>query len=666
MVDQMNIEGIQRVRERRKKRRSKRRYVLIGILLVLLCLFESGSVLGLVEYQRYTGMYHRDAALAQTGIQHLQKAKALLAALPKNPLDSQPVSQAQQEFAAALPAFLQVDTDLKSLPGITPSIPTYGAQVTAASHILPLAIEISQVGVVACKTLNLIISSFHNPLNAQAQGLTMADLTTVGQNFRQIKVSLNLLIDQVNRLQPGDLQLDPRLGKLINTLDKDMPILQGWLNVTQDVLSVAPTLLGIGTPTNYLLEMLDSTELRPGGGFIGNYGIATLSGGRLADAHITDIDLIDKPFELAGNTIPYPADYTWFDLAPESWSLRDSNLDADFPTVARYGEQLYAREGGKVPVQGVIAITPWLIQHALAITGPISMLPEYNETVTAQNLIDRIHFHQLGRAGEGSELIPSPDGQSSLRKRFTAYLADHFWARVRQLSASPSALSKFFQLLVSSLHTKDIQIYLNSRAGENLLQRYHFDAAIQAPAGDSLFIVDANISPNKANDFITYKLHDQVAVDESGNALHHTTLSYAWLENGQNYGSPLYRDYVHVYVPPGSILHTQDGWEPQGTSQAFGREVWAGLFTLSYGQTHVITLVWTVHGAAQKGVHGWHYQYLMQKQAGDQWVVNLQVTLPACAVINSTLGGLASKAKQTAALSLSLSEDLNLGIDYKC
>lgn len=666
MVDQMNREGIQRVRERRKKRRSKRRYALIGILLVLLCLFVSGSVLGLVEYQRYTGMYHRDAALAQTGIQHLQKAEALLATLPKNPLDSQPVSQAQREFAAALPAFLQVDSDLKSLPGITPSIPTYGAQVTAASHILPLAIEISQVGVVACKTLNLIISSFHNPLNTQAQGLTMADLTTVGQNFRQIKVSLNLLIDQVNRLQPSDLQLDPRLGKLINTFRKDMPILHGWLNVTQDILSVAPTLLGIGTPTNYLLEMLDSTELRPGGGFIGNYGIVTLSGGRLADAHITDIDLIDKPFELAGNTIPYPADYTWFDLAPESWSLRDSNLDADFPTVARYGEQLYAREGGTVPVQGVIAITPWLIQHALTITGPISMLPEYNETVTAQNLIDRIHFHQLGRAGEGSELIPSPDGQSSLRKRFTAYLADHFLARVRQLSASPSALSKFFQLLVSSLHTKDIQIYLNSRAGENLLQRYHFDAAIQAPAGDSLFIVDANISPNKANDFITYKLHDQVAVDESGNALHHTTLSYAWLENGQNYGSPLYRDYVRVYVPPGSILHTQDGWEPQGTSQAFGREVWAGLFTLSYGQTHVITLVWTVHGAAQKGVHGWHYQYLIQKQAGDQWVVNLQVTLPACAVINSTLGGLASKAKQTAVLSQSLSEDLNLGIDYKC
>ena len=158
---------------------------------------------------------------------------------------------------------------------------------------------------------------------------------------------------------------------------------------------------------------MDSTELRPGGGFIGNYGIATLSGGRLTAAHITDTYLLDRPFELAGHSIPFPSTYRWFAhyLALSSWSLRNSNLDANFATDARYGEMNYQSEGGNVPLQGVIAITPSFIEHVLNISGPIN-IPEYHETVTAQNLISLIHFHQLGGtgAGGGSDLIPSQNG----------------------------------------------------------------------------------------------------------------------------------------------------------------------------------------------------------------------------------------------------------------
>src|SRR5207253_1568048 len=134
--------------------------------------------------------------------------------------------------------------------------------------------------------------------------------------------------------------------------------LQQALDTLEQLLPVAPTLLGVNTPANYLIEVLDSTELRPGGGFIGNYGTATLSAGRLTSASITDTYLLDRSFEDAGHSIRYPAAYSWFTLAPTSWSLRDSNLDADFPTAARYAEEIYREEGGKVPVQGVIAMTP--------------------------------------------------------------------------------------------------------------------------------------------------------------------------------------------------------------------------------------------------------------------------------------------------------------------
>jgi hypothetical protein len=646
-----------------KKPRSKKFYFLIGAFLLLSIATGSGaSVVGYQTYKAYKADYRGYTTLAQTGVQHLRTAETLLKGLSKNPLDARIVVQAQHEFAAASTAFVQLDNSLKSLPSISQSIPGYGARLRAALHLLPLAIEISQVGVVACNTLNLLISRFHDPLNTQAKGLTMANFTIIENTFQQIKTSLNHIIDQVHHLQPADLQADPRFSNLSATFKKDIPALQTWLALVEKLLPLAPTLLGIGTPANYLVEILDSTELRPGGGFIGNYGIVTLSGGRLTSAHITDTYLLDKAFTAADHSIPYPPAYTWFDLAPASWSLRDSNLDADFPTAARYAEQDYRLEGGNVPVQGVIAITPLLIQHALAITGPLT-IPEYHETVTAQNLVDRIHYYQLGPGREGSD-TPSPDGRSSVRKHFTSLLAEHFLARVHQLPSS--ALPKFFRLMLSSLSSKDLQIYLNPSVAEDLLRHYHLDSAIQSAVDDSLFVVDANISPSKANQFITNTMDDQVTIDEKGNATHHLTLSYSWVTNGEIYGSSVYRDYVRVYVPPSSILQVQNGWQPFGTSKAFGRQVWAGFFTLSYGQTQAITLTWMVPGVAKKDAKGWHYQYVLQRQAGAQWSLHLRITLPSCAVLKNKWGGLASNSNQRATLGQSLNKDLEVGVDYLC
>jgi hypothetical protein len=642
-----------------KRQKSKKFYIFI-LTLVFLCVVGSG--VSVVEYQTYNVSYHHEVALAQMGVQHLRMAVTLLKALPKDPFDAQRVSQAQHEFAAGLTNFVQVDNDLKTLPAISASIPVYGVRLRAALDLLPVAIELSQVGVTGCDLLNLIISRFHDPLNTHAQNLTMKDFSIIEKDFNQIKTSFDLIVHQINHLQPGDLQVDPRLGKYFATFQRDMPQLQAWLDVVEKLLPVAPTLLGIGTPTNYLIEVLDSTELRPGGGFIGTYGIATLSGGRLTTAHITDTYLLDKAYNAAGHHIPFPSAYTWFDLA-SSWGLRDSNLDADFPTAAHYAELNYAREGGRLPIRGVIAITPAVIEQALRITGPITV-PEYHETITSQNLVDRIHHYQVGTGDRSNGDNPSPDGLSSVRKHFTALLAVHFLARLHHLP--PSSLPKLLQLLASSLHSKDVQIYLNPGIAEGLLHSYHLDAAIQAPGGDSLFVVDANISPNKASRLITTTLDDQVTIDAQGNAVHHTIMRYTWIRKGPVFGSKLYRDYVRIYVPPGSLLQRQDGWQLRGTSEAFGRKVWAGFFTLSYGHSRTIVLEWMVPTVATKDANGWHYQYLLQRQAGTQWQLHLQMTLPSCAVMRGKSGGLLSSNKRVVTLTQSLEEDMSLGLNYAC
>jgi len=635
-------------KDKRQKRKA-RTFSLVVLVFLLICTLGSG--LAIVGYQTYK-KYQNDVVLAQVGIKHLQTALSLMQAWSKQPLDTPLVTHAQQEFAAASAAFARLDTDLQSFPGASTLIPAYGARLSAALRLVPVAMKISLAGVAGCDALNVIISRFHEPLST-SHGLTIEDLATIGKDLHQIEANANQAAAQVNALQPADLQFDSRIGKAIAAFHQYLPSLQALLQETDQLLPALPSLLGISAPAYYLVEILDSTQLRPGGGVIKDYGFATIIGGRLSAAHITDVNLLDTHFIATGQTLPLPSAYRWFDLASSSWTFRDSNLDADFPTAAGYAERNYSSEGGKVALQGVIAITPTLMEHALAITGPIDV-PELHETVTAGNLLDRIHYYELG---PGSK-------HGSTSSTFTELLAQDFLTRVHQLPSSVSL--KLLQLVGSSLRTKDLQIYFNASPAENLLQLNHVDAAIQTSLGDNFLVVDANIAADNANQFITSTLDDRVTIDGSGNATHHATIRYAWLKNGDVYGSPLYRDYVRIYVPPGSSLQEQQGWQPLGTNQAFDREVWAGSFTLAYGQTDTITLTWTEKGIAKKDAAGWHYQYLIQRQAGTQWMLNVQVTLPSCVVRTQTSGGLISHNGQITTLTRSLTGDMNLGVDYSC
>ncbi len=674
VINHARTDPIYRVRTAKGNKQTSK--VVYFCTLALLLLGVVGGVFSVLGYQRLTANYPRYLLLAQEGTQHLRMAETLVARLLNDPFDTHTINHARQEFAAASASFSQLANDLQPFSGMSRFIPIYGARLYAGFHLSLIAVGISLAGVSGCDLLNALISDLHDPLNVQGRGLTMQDLSPVDQDLQKMKIALTQVLDQANQLQPSDVDFDSRLSKLFTSYYRDIPELQAVLNDLEQLPGVIPGLLGIDKPANFLLEVLDSTELRPGGGFIGNYGTLTLSAGRLMAAYITDVDLLDIPFIKAGNVIPYPPAYSWFRLG-QGWSLRDSNLDADFPTDALYGEQIYRQEGGTVPVEGVVAITPALIQHTLEITGPIDVT-EYHEVVTAQNLVARIQYHELGPAYEGPPTVPSPDGYSSLRKHFTAVLAKHVLARVRQLS--PATIPKLAQLFSSSLRSKDIQIYFNSSAAENLLHLSHLDAAIQPSDKDSLFVVDANLGATNANNFIVNTVRDQVTLDAEGTAVHHTTLTYAWIIPGQRYGWPTYRDYIRIYAPPSSTLDMQTGLGGVGTlsgacgacinsfasSQAFGHRVWAGNFTLLYGQTHLITLVWHVPHAATNDSSGWHYQYLVQRQAGTQWTLHLLITLPSCALMTNRSGGLASSNKWTAALTQSLNEDMSVGVDYNC
>jgi len=641
---------------------TRRSRIVAGVLCAAILLL--GLIPGLAGLSAYQQ--------TKSGLQHFKNAQAALMVVAAHPFDTAPISQARAEFDGAYHDFSGVAQTLHAMPSAVALVPGIGRTAGSGARLIPLAVEASQAGIIACDMLAVLASRLKDPLNTTTGGLTAADLDAVHAKYGQLRPLVSAMLDQVGALQPEDLAVDPRLGPAVSTLKAKLPEVRQALDDVDLLLTVAPQLLGAGTPANFLVEVMDSSELRPGGGFIGNYGILTLTGGHLSGLHIQDVDLLDKDFRYGKKVIPIPPGYNWFAAASPKWGFRDSNLDADFPTDARYAEQLYKQEGGTESFQGVLAITPWLIQNALRITGPVDV-PEFKDTVTADNLIDEIHKYQLSSLAPGPDDVIDPTTGTSLRKRFTGLLFQHFLQKVKDQTGKD--MGPFAKLLLDALHTKDLQVYANDTGLERVLSHYHFDSTVEAPAaGDSLMLVDANVVASKINYFLQYSLSERVTLDPTGTATHTTTLTYFWPPDPSTLVRsfpagypPLYVAYLRIYVPPGAQLLSQTGWMGTATSTAFGREVWGGSVLMHIGDHHAVVLTWKEPNAATKAGDRWHYPSLLQRQAGKTFALDYSITLPTCGkLVGTPPSGFTSPNPQAVTLARQFTADASFAIDYSC
>ncbi len=639
------------------------RIVAIALVATILLCVVSPTAAALAQYNQ-----------ARSGLQHIKNAQADLTYIAAHPFDTARINHARTEFMGAEHDFSQVGGAIGLIPGPLTAIPALGG----AQRLLPIAAKAAQAGVLGCDALTILATKLKDPLNPSPNGLTASDIATISAKYTQIRALVADILSQVGTLRPSDLTLDSRLGPALATLKDKLPQIQQALDDGQTLLSLAPVLLGVDKPATYLVEVLDSTELRAAGGFIGNFGQLTMTGGHLNGLNIKDVDILDASFRSGPKIIPLPAGYEWFADASTRWGFRDSNLDADFPTSAQYGEQLYKLEGGAGELQGVVAVTPWMVRSALRITGPVDV-PEFNETVTADNMVDQIHKYQLTNGITRKPI--DPNSGTSERKAFTGYLFKHFMQKVKDQSAQD--MGKFTKLLLDSLHSKDVQVYLNSKDAETILRRYHFAGAIEAPdKGDSLLVADTNIYASKINYFLQNTIRDQVTLDANGTATHKMTLNYVWppdpdtLVQSFPYGYPrLYISYLRVYAPPNAQLLGQSAVQPQNpgwqgavaSKQNFGRAEWGGKVYVSYGTSPNVTLTWSVPHAATQSGQSWQYTSLIQRQAGYTYALDYSLTLPSCAkVVGAPPSGFTAPSAQSMALKQPLAQDVSFTVNYSC
>ncbi|RAQ97184.1 DUF4012 domain-containing protein [Thermogemmatispora tikiterensis] len=561
---------LRRLRGRRRERTQVQRkryrfrtYVTLAILVALIIGLLPPVGAALAAYSAYSNV----KSLAEDGVKHLMNVKDLLTLDKNNPLaalEADKLQRAQQEFRLAGSDFLQlqqlVDRD-DVREAIQRFAPEYASSLDMARHLVQVALDVSRMGDEMSGVGLLAASIIHgSPLTTSSNAkplLTAQDVATVQGALVH---ALYYIDDIEQQMRSVDLKQLPMLNahqrEQIAGIVKVLPTAQKQINQVQQLIPLASWLLGVDGHRRYLLQTMDNAELRPGGGFTGQYGVVDVQNGVVGALALRDVAKLDY----AGNGFQMgrqaPPGYSWMHMG--NFGLRDSNVSGDYPTTARINIQVFQDEGGG-PVDGDIAFTPTFIAHILDVTGPI-VVKDYGETITSQNLADRLHYYQQDPAGIARQEQVTGQGLHDARKAFTSLVAKLLLDKVRHLPVSK--LLDIVKGAVRDIQARDLELYFTNPAVEAWLVQQGYSGAINSfKSVDGFHVVQANISVNKASQYVHSTFQDNITLDAQGGATHDLTIILEYDQRGPVYGFDAYTDYIRVYAPEGAQLLDGGGFD---------------------------------------------------------------------------------------------------------
>lgn len=298
--------------------------------------------------------------------------------------------------------------------------------------------------------------------------------------------------------------------------------------------------------TTYLVLFQNTLELRPTGGYIGNFAEVTLDRGKIVNYTIYNTNVFDygKP------GIEAPEIYKPM-LGVSQMQIRDGNWAPDFPTTAQQIIDLYKLEGGTENITGVIAVNASVLPEILKIIGPVS-IKAIDKELTADNILLEVQYElNFGFVEKGIS--------RSERKEPIKDLALEIENRIRK--ASIIKLYDLGNMLLKQAQEKQILVWSQDDKIQSKIVKLNWDGEVKKEVkGDYLMLVDANLGALKTDYYMKRSIKKEV--NECGDKLCSTiTISY---NNTAKTASPLngdYKSYTRVLLPQEAFVNSVKGVE---------------------------------------------------------------------------------------------------------
>jgi hypothetical protein len=394
------------------------------------------------------------------------------------------------------------------------------------------------------------------------------------------------------------------------------------------LIHLLPALAGYPSSSDFLIIMHNNDELRPGGGFIGVFGLLEIENGEIIHLKTYDSYHLDMPAVGKWNMEP-PEPIKKY-MKVKNWYLRDANWSPDWPTSANKIQEIYQGESRAIGEEtseftGIIGITPDFVSDLLTLVGPIEA---NNEIYTSDNLQSLLQY--------SVEIAYKEQDISSWdRKQVINDLLNKLKDRLLKLETIK--LADLMLILENRAQTKDLQIYFNNSAWQILTEELGIDGKVEKTDDDYLLIVDANLAAFKSDAVVEKDINYQILFSRD-KATAELELSYQH-KGGFDWRTTRYRSYTRVYTPKGSKLNTikalgQINLEEDSISSYddvnLDKTVFAFFFTLEPGNEGGIKLTYNLPPRISDSWQENNYRLNVQKQAGRrtnsfQAIINDQI-----------------------------------------
>ncbi len=445
-----------------------------------------------------------------------------------------------------------------------------------------------------------------------------------------------------------DRKLVSPLRGVIQDAQQYLPIVDDLLQQAVPMVEILPEVVGFDETKTYLFLLQNNHELRPTGGFIGTYGILKLRNGSIQQLITDNIYNLDRAFEDDSETLtpqqvvnrqsPEPLQKY---LEQRQLGLRDANWDPDFPSTARFAidfynqeivaardieKQIFMRDPSNKeadfrsrflaePFDGVLAMTPEIIENLLKITGPVVV---DGIRFTDENFQDELSYRVTY---EYREL----DIDEQSRKDIIRRIADQITARITSLPYT--RLLDVAQIMMESMQSKALLLYSTNDELQDMIIERGWAGEIRNDSLDYLFVVDTNLGSLKTDQFM--KRYVDYQIEQRGGEYiatvtvrHEHTGEFAW-------NSTRLRSYTRVYVPRGAELLESRGAmfndktkNPDNlpgevdVSDEHSKTVFGAFISTEPRETQELTFVYKLPPSVVQAITEGRYNLLYQKQPG--------------------------------------------------
>ena len=351
-------------------------------------------------------------------------------------LDAQ---SAQESFGKAQTEFDKIEQDFEFLSldfiSLAASFPMQSS-LGSTAHLIRMGNLFSSAGYQTSQALALLhgLPEFNNGDSEQQSAFT-DNIIKASFNLEQARLNIKDANIELSFVRSQDIPEE--FQSSILAIQQQSLQIEKLFEQTFSSIDVLLAFLGHQSEKNYLLIFQNSSELRATGGFIGTYGLIQVNKGNVEDLFIDGIYNPDGQLPLKVIP-PHPLQY----ITP-NWGTRDSNWFFDFPTSAKKAMWFYEQTGG-INTDGVIAITPKVIEKLLAVTGAIDM-PEYGLKLTADNFLELVQ----------QEVEVDYDKALNRPKQILTDFAPRLIEKLK-VAGSPMTI---LNIIFEGLNNKDIQIY---------------------------------------------------------------------------------------------------------------------------------------------------------------------------------------------------------------